>query len=402
MARNAAVKMAVNGKSVMRDLIFVSLENWDDIWRRNQFLCAGLATRFPDKKLLFCGPPRSVAQLLRRGDFTGLRHQKTRAVPGLPNIHVMHPLQPLPNSLPGARRINEFAMRFQVRAQAKKLGIKQPILWLNPHDAVHMAGRMNERAVIYDITDDWILAANSERERALIEAQDAALCRAADLVIVCSHALEQSRQAQSRNIFLLPNGVDVEHYKNVAQPASRESAWPAPVLGYTGSLHSARVDVDLVIALARAFPQGTVALVGPDSLNARARGLLEKQRNIRLPGAVSYACIPETMARFDVCIVPHVESSFTESLNPIKLWEYLASGKPVVSTNVAGFRDYAHLCHIATGAENFIAACRKALQEAASGDDNGKSARLAEAAGNSWELRIDCLLDELKHQGITS
>ncbi len=384
----------------MRDLIFVSLEEWDEIWRRNQFLCAGLARRFPDQKTLFCGPPRAVAQLLRRGDIAGLRHQATRAVPGLPNVHIMCPFRPLPNSLPGARRINEAAMRFQVRAQARKLGIDDAILWLNPHDAVHMAGRMNERAVVYDITDDWILAADSKRERALVRRQDKRLCRAADLVVVCSRALEQSRRAQSRHILLLPNGVDVEHYKNVSRPAPRKSAWPAPVLGYTGSLHPARIDVDLVIALARAFPQGTIALVGPDSLDARARGSLAKQKNIRLPGAVAYACIPETMAQFDVCIVPHVESSFTESLNPIKLWEYLASGKPVVSTNVAGFRDYAHLCHIATGAESFIAACREALQEAASGEDNGKSARMQEAAKHGWESRIDCLLDELKLRGI--
>jgi glycosyltransferase involved in cell wall biosynthesis len=116
--------------------------------------------------------------------------------------------------------------------------------------------------------------------------------------------------------------------------------------------------------------------------------LLSPYKNVHFTGAVPYARIPKIMAEFDVCIVPHVESQFTESLNPIKLWEYLASGKPVVSSNVAGFREYSDLCHIASGNKDFVVACQAALNE----DPARAAERMAEAAKHSWDTCIDCLL----------
>ncbi|HVF09407.1 MAG TPA: glycosyltransferase [Abditibacteriaceae bacterium] len=379
------------------DLIFVSLENWDHIWRRNQFLCASLARRFPDLKILFVGPVWDAVHYLRRRDVQALRRPKIWSVADFPNITVTRAWKLLPNSLPGARRFNEGVMRRHVRAAAGHIGIKQPILWLNPHHAVHMVGRMNERAVIYDITDDWALASGSPTKKQLVEKQDRQSCQAADLVVVCSEALEQSRRELCKNILLLPNGVDVTHYKNVAtSPGHKPSSWPSPVFGYTGTLHSDRVDSTIVLALARAFPQGSVVLVGPGRLASADRHALESEKNVHLPGAVPYQQIPHVMAQFDVCITPHLETEFTESLNPIKLWEYLAAGKPIVSTNVAGFRSYSHLCHIASGPQAFIEACRLALQE--NGDK--KAARIAEAARHSWESRVDRLLEALQCIGI--
>lgn len=114
-----------------------------------------------------------------------------------------------------------------------------------------------------------------------------------------------------------------------------------------------------------------------------------------MPGAVPYARIPEAMAQFDVCIVPHVETVFTESLNPIKLWEYLAAGKPIVSTNIAGFRDYACFCRIASGSKAFVAACRAALDES----DDRSSERIAEARLHTWDARVDALLGECAELG---
>jgi glycosyltransferase involved in cell wall biosynthesis len=273
----------------------------------------------------------------------------------------------------------------------KEVGIRQHLLWLNPHDAVHMAGRMGERAVIYDITDDWALASGSRQEKQLIQQQDYLLCEKADLVVVCSHALEQSRKPLAKRILLLPNGVNVEHYQNVSR-AQKAATWPQPVFGYTGTLHSDRVDVNLIAAIAVAFPQGSVVLVGPGKLAAEELQLLSKYKNVHFTGAVPYAQIPKIMAEFNVCIVPHVESKFTESLNPIKLWEYLASGKPIVSSNVAGFREYSDLCHIASGAKEFGIACQSALQE----DVSRAEIRMAEAAKHSWDTRIDCLLSVLE------
>jgi len=93
------------------------------------------------------------------------------------------------------------------------------------------------------------------------------------------------------------------------------------------------------------------------------------------------------MRAFDVCITPHRVTAFTESLNPIKLWEYMAAGKPIVSTDIAGFRDYPSLVRIARDADSFLDAVREALAE----DPKTAALRQSQAAGHSWEQRLDAI-----------
>ena len=379
----------------MRDIIFVSLENWDEVWRRNQFFCATLAGRYQGMKILFVGLAFNIPRHVLHCSMRELRGPITWRVPEFPNITVTHPLKFFPDSIAVGRKFNEWIARFQIRRVARKLGIRDSILWLNPHSSVHMAGAMGERCVIYDITDDWTIQPSlPASERKVAEEQDRALCERADLVIVCSESLMKSRRHSCKRILPIPNGVDARHYEAVQNRPDIRS-WPAPVFGYTGTLHSDRTDAGLIIALARAFPNGSVVLVGPDHWTNSDRKLLAAVSNVYMPGAVPYAKIPEVMAQFDVCVVPHVETKFTESLNPIKLWEYLAAGKPIVATNIAGFRDYARFCRIASGAEAFVAACRAALN----GHGHRSSEQIAEARLHTWDARLDTLLEKLAELG---
>lgn len=378
----------------MPDLIFVSMENWDEVWRRNQFLCAGLARRSPESRILFVGLPRDVTNDLRRGRLPSLG-SADEAAPGLPNVTLTRPLKLLPNTLAVGRRVNEALFRAHVRRAARRLGLRSYVLWLNPHSAVHMAGCLGEQAVVYDITDDWTTLTQSPALARLTVEQDAALCRRADAVIVCSQRLLEMKRGLAPSLHLIPNGVDAAHYERVLDgdgpPPAPMGGWPRPVLGYTGSIHPDRVDIALVESLARRFPQGTVALVGPDMLPEGDRRRLRACPNVVLSGPVPYAQVPDVMRAFDVCITPHRVSAFTESLNPIKLWEYLAAGKPVVATDVAGFRDFPQFVRIAQDAEGFARAVEDALRE----DPALGEARRAEARRHSWDARLDDVLGVL-------
>jgi len=411
--------------SRLGDVIFVSLENWDDIWRRNQFVCAELARRFPNDRILFVGMPHDISEALRRGSLRAAMgavffNKPFTPIPDAPNLTFTRSVKLLPNSLRLGRYLNQLLLRQHIRRQVRRRAISSPLLWLNAHWAGPLVGTLDERSVVYDITDDWALASDQEGV-ALLRQQDLDLCRRADLVVVCSESLLNSRKPNSRRILLLPNGVNSGHYAGVLRLGAGDAGagdigrlfgpgnqavqtpkWPAPVFGYTGTLHPDRVDVELVLALAKAYPKGTVALVGPDFLPPQTKDRLREAGNVTLAGPVPYARIPDVMSAFDVCIVPHCESPFTESLNPIKLWEYLAAGKPMVATNLAGFRDYSKLCRIASGPQAFVAACRDALAEAQAlslGDSTAieaAKARRLEAAGHSWASRVDVLLRELE------
>ena len=375
------------------DVIFVSLENWDEVWRRNQFLCDALATRFPASRILFVGPPRDVSSSLRRGQLGALATPGTWTVPEHPNITVTRPLKWLPNSLTAGQRCNERLAVRHVRRVARRLGLASPLLWLNPHHAVSMVGHLGERAVLYDITDDWTQLDQSSREARLIASQDADLCRRADAVIVCSEKLFQSKRPLAPSLHLIPNGVHLAHYATVGdrtRPLPPEAAaWPRPVLGYTGTVHASRVDVELVEKLARRFSSGTLALVGPDFLPREVTARLDALGNVRRVPPVPYARVPEYMRAFDVCIVPHRVSSFTESLNPIKLWEYLAAGLPIVSTPVPGFRDYPQHVYLGADVESFSAGVAAALAE----DPARRAARQEEARHHSWDARVDAVVE---------
>ena len=230
----------------------------------------------------------------------------------------------------------------------RRLGLISPILWINPHSASHLCGHTGEGLVVYDITDDWTSLKQSPEVTELVRRHDAELCRSADGVIVCSRLLFELKApllGERTKLTLIANGVDSDHYQGVfdrtSPMAAEASQWERPVLGYVGTIHPERIDVALVAEIARELQQrggGSVVLVGPNHLQAPDMARLAAP-NVYFTGAVPYSRVPEYMAGFDVCVVPHRVTAFTESLNPIKLFEYLAAGKPIVATDVAGFRE---------------------------------------------------------------
>ncbi len=384
--------MTPGAEQATNDIIFVSLEPWDEVWRRNQFFCAALARRKPFRRILFVGPAVDMSAAVRRGRPDEMCGRETCRLSDLPNVTVTRPAKWLPNRTPPARWTNQAVVRRHVRREGRRLGFyddaRRPLLWLNPYYAAHMIGRMGEVGVVYDITDDWTHFKQDGRLRRQIVQQDQQISDRADAIIVCSEALEASKRPYAHKVHLIKNGVDCRHYAAVLTDAAlpdAASTWERPVFGYTGTVHRDRLDVALVEQVAQRMNQGTVALIGPSHLNERERRRLTKTGRVVMTGAVPYAKVPDYMRAFDVCIVPHRVTPFTESLNPIKLWEYLASGKPIVSTPVAGFRDFPQFVRLAPDSAGFLAAAHDAALE------NGvhAAARQHLAAGHSWASRVE-------------
>lgn len=370
----------------MAQVVFISLEDWDDIWRRNQFICAELANR--GHQILFVQPPRDLSSGIRRRDWSQFVSEGLWSPRDYPNILVMRPVKLAPKSWSLGRVANAQLLENALRKQLKKLHWQRPLLWINDHNAWHLMGKIGEGATVYDITDDWIAFETNPLYRTVVEQQDRDLCRQADAVIVCSRTLFdlKSRLVSSDRLHLIPNGVHVDHYRSIGTKGSSQAQhpWQRPVLGYTGTIHPDRLDVELVRAVAQAPGIGSIVLAGPNLLLPKDLDRL-RLPNIHLTGPIPYRDIPAMMDNFDVCIVPHLITPFTESLNPIKLWEYLAAGKPVVATNVAGFRDYPNLLSIAHNYQEFVAAALKSSME----EPSKKALRRAEAEKNAWSERVD-------------
>ncbi len=315
--------------SELRQLIVLSHEPWDQIWRRNQLLIGALLAARADLRVLFVEPAPAARQLLQQGrrPRTGLA-----TAPGFDAVSIFRPIGWLPDRLSPYAPL---AGGHGIRRRASELGFERPVLWVNNHALARFATRTGW-PIVYDITDDWLLVDTGAAKRRRAKLDDKLLLESAEMVTVCSPALAASRRS-SRPVIVIPNGVDPLRFATLMP---RPSDLPEGLTAvYVGTLHEARLDVPLSCRLADDLPDVQFVYVGPVSLNARSRTLLQQRPNVHLLGPRNHDDVPSYYQHADVVIVPHLVSPFTESLDPIKAREILAVGTPTVSTPIAGFRN---------------------------------------------------------------
>lgn len=343
-----------------RELVVVSLEAWDDVWRRNQYLVAGLARADPGLRVLFVEPAADpLYQLTRRTrPRLGRGLRPAGPVEGIApdRLLLYQPTKPLPRRLD---RRADARLASGVRRAVRRAGFLDPFLWVNDPSAASLI-TTTAWPSLYDVTDDWLAAHRTPEEHRRLVADEATLLERCDEVVVCSPHLARIKGAE-RPVHLVTNGVDLERYR---RPAQRPADLPdGPVALYVGTVHPDRFDVDLTVATAQDLAgQAVVVLVGPVlDLDAGQVAALDRAGVVRL-GPRPWTAVPAYLQHATVLLVPHLVNEFTDSLDPIKLYEYRAVGRPVVSTLVAGFRDGTDPLVTAVSAEDFPAAVGRALR----------------------------------------
>jgi glycosyltransferase involved in cell wall biosynthesis len=184
-----------------------------------------------------------------------------------------------------------------------------------------------------------------------------------------------------------PNATDFESLSKAAETSLPESpelrGIPAPRLGYIGQIGE-NIDYGMVRAVAAAHPEWSLVFVGPVWATRQAEvDALAALPNVRFLGGRPHAQLSAFLRGFDVCVMPHLCNALTLSMDPTKLYDYLASGRPIVSTRVAGTERFAEVVRFGDTPEDFVREVESALCE------NGSQApaRLALARQNSWPVR---------------
>jgi teichuronic acid biosynthesis glycosyltransferase TuaH len=369
----------------LRELVVCALDAWDDVWIRNQPLADGLLRRCPALRILFVEPPTDPTY-----DLAHLRlpvRPRMRALRSDGRLHALRPLKLLPRRL---GPLSDHLLLDQVIHATRRLGFTRPTLCVNDVTYAPLIRRTGWPTV-YDVSDDWLLAPFRPREIARLRRLDALALAKAHEVVVCSPALAASR-GEGRPVTLVPNAVNVEHFQR-PQPRPRDLP-PAPTAVYVGTLHEARLDIELIIELARSLRALSVVLVGPDALSATARHRLRVEPNVHLIGSRPHVNVPAYLQHADVVFVPHLITPFTESLDPVKAYECLAVDTPTVATPVAGFRELAGAVTVAPRG-SFVDAVHAALAAGA--------ARSLSAPVPTWDDRVavfECVLERAtRHSG---
>ena len=292
--------------------------------------------------------------------------------------------------VPGVPLFNRLFSQWALRRAMKVLGPRQRISWfVTPHPGF-LARRLGERFCVYYCIDDY--AAHPGVDAEVIAASDLALTRAADLVFVAPPALVATKQAQNPQTRFSPHGVDARLFAQASDPATTlppaAQGIAGPVVGYFGSIHE-WIDVELIAWLAQQRPQWTFLLVGYAAIKVPA---LEALPNVVLAGAQPYATLPAWAKAFDVAIIPYRRNRQVENANPLKLREYLATGKPIVAVGNPEIERFASLVRIANDRDAFLAALDQSI---ADGPMHGAAERMAAVADQTWDRRVEDVLREV-------
>ncbi len=289
--------------------------------------------------------------------------------------------------VPGVEALNRWFGRWAVRRALRLAGIGRRISWfVVPHPGP-LAGRLGEELCVYYCIDDY--AAHPGVDADTIGARDEALSRRADLLFVAPPALLAPKRALNPHVVAAPHGVDLSLFRQAADPATEPAAaarsLARPVVGFVGSIHE-WIDIPMLEWLARQRPQWSFLLVGHAHVAVDG---LRSLPNVHLPGAQPYAELPRWMRAFDAAIIPYRLNRQVANANPLKLREYLATGKPVVSVRNPEIENFSRWVRLADGREAFLRELDAALR-----DDTpaAAAARMAAVAGQDWDHRVDAVL----------
>ena len=242
--------------------------------------------------------------------------------------------------------------------------------------------------VVYDCMDFHAGFGNVHQR---MVAGEEALVRDSDLALATSFDLMERVTRTGGSPLLVPNAADFDHFRFA--PAVRPSDLPPPdktIIGYYGAI-SEWFDSGLVEHLAGARPEWEFVLIGNTTGSSIAS--LRRRPNVHFLGEQLYSSLPAYLHAFDVCLIPFKKTPLTDATNPVKLFEYLSAGKPVVTSDLAELRQYADHIRIATTPGDWLAAIEAAL---ASTDPQLPEQRIAFARENTWATRVHAINDQVE------
>lgn len=346
---------------------------WDWVWQRPQQFHSRLSEKH---RVLFIESP-APAEKLTSSRVT------LREISDYPNIVVLQMQMPASRWSDGAWVDNE-RRRLVQSVLAGPLGrnFENPVQWFyDPMAVTAFAGHMDEEAIVYDCMDELSKFRGAHPELVRREAE---LLAVADVVFAGGPKICQAKRKRNSNCYSYGCGVDVTHFGKARRAPTKlpqdVAQLSGPIFGYIGVVDE-RLDYDLLRALAEQNPHGHVVVVGPHTKVDPAT--FPQVANLHWMGGRDYALLPAYAKAFDVCMMPFAKNEATEYINPTKALEYMATGKPIVSTDIEDVvLQFSDVVAIATSHEEFIAACHNAAAK-----PNKKQIALGQrmARNNSWE-----------------
>lgn len=378
--------------------VWLLVPPWDGVWTRQNHFTLRLAKA--GAEVLYVEAPRGWRYYLRQREINRLtpwlRARPDAVQPGITRVR-------LSAAMPGSMR-SELVARFYGRRYAhwilrelERRGWRDYLCWCRVPLSLHTLGHLRPRRVVYDITDDYSHFVSAPAARRRLQCREQALLQRADRVFVTAASLLERPDLRAAGARLIPNGVDYELFSQASQrqiaphPILRDlKVDRGPLIGFVG-LISHWMDFELVRMLGERWP-GRVVMVGP------IQPAQERQARA-IPGVLWTGFVkqreelPSIIRGFSVCIMPFLVSELTNNMNPLKIWEYLATGKPFVSTNLRAVQPIGEHIDVARSNVEFLALVQRRLDK---GDEERAADRMRVAREFSWETIFERVVAEIR------
>jgi len=394
-----------------KDIVCISSLDWGAMWTSKQQIMHRLAQTnrvlYVEEPVTLLAPLKVPARWRR---WSAVAPQLNRVDAGLWTL-TPPPLLPFGNMRPGVNRANQALLARYIRwGMARLLFDEEYIFWtylpnslalLDRLSAASPAGEGDQIAaaavagaggrrpslVVYHCVDEHSAFPGFVSPE-VVKRYDDELTRRAGLVITTSENLRLSREALNPQTHTVLNAADVEIFNRALDPdlplPADLAAIPPPRLGVVG-LHDSRLDVDALGALAQADPAWQIVLIGPVKPGQVDEARLRRHPNIHLLSEKPRAELPGYLKGLAVALVPYRANELTRNIFPLKLFEYLAAGLPVVVGGLPELRRFAGTIGVVGGPEDYPGLVRLAIAE---DREEHRAARVALAAENTWDHRV--------------
>ncbi len=384
-----------------RDIVCIGFSDWHtDLLTNQQHLLVRAAK---DNRILFVESlglrrPQLAARDLRR-----IGRRLTSALHPLREVDGLQVLSPLVLPLHSnelLRSVNAALLRQYVGRAVAKLELRSPLLWSFVPQAEALIDVLEPSQVLYYIDDDHAAKAGIDADSFL--AAESRFARRADAVLASAPELVTRMRALNDNVHYAPNVADTRLFATALEPGPVDPAVAAlsgPRIVFVGAILAAKIDIALMVELARSRPQWSFAFVGPVGPGDPRTDVsaLTSLANVHMLGYRPYEQLPSVLRGADAAIVPYLLDGEMRSVFPMKIYEYLAAGRPVVATPLDTLADVPDVLQAAT-TEEFAARVEEAI---AKDTPEARSGRSQRAQAHSWESRLDQIAEALASAAAT-
>lgn len=392
------------------DIVAFLSNDWSQFFRRYLFL--SMAKANIDCKILFIQRPICffTTPFLNRRKIINYLIKKEKLIKLSSNLFIYQPIVFLHDHLaphvPIAVKLNKKLLSYQISKKIDELGLRKDNLvsWISDPIQEEYLGLVDEKMRIYDCFDDYFASAGNSFFRSINQLilRENRILRKVDIVFTVSKELYEKKSKFNKNTYVMPNAVDVELFGKASDQStpipSSLSNISHPIIGMIGNLNQ-RIDFELIMHIAFAHPEWSIVIVGNwrgadrDFINSDLIKRLKKITNVHWMGHQPLEILPNYLRAFDVCLIPYVPNDpFNISCSPLKLYEYLATGKPIVSTNLPSVYEYSEVIRVGRNHEEFEKEIMLALEE----KDELQERRIELANNNSWNNRAKEIFSIIK------